>query len=438
VIAAGKIIDLEAVGMRETQFSPAAIYYDGPSGKFLVDSGNYFRTYRSKSPVLTGLARHFVAQGADRQEAKEFASEAVRDAEVDRHVEWSGNLAGYRKGLITSADGKPMLVLTSPAIPDPVRGHAPIISGLLRQAFPDADQRDIFTGWLASGYKAVRAGVHQPAPMLCIAGKPGAGKSLLAYITKLVLGGRSANPSTEWFGELPWNDDLVGAELLLLDDCQGSFDIRARNNFAAKFKEAIYSGGVSLRKRHVSTTIDIRPVWRVLPPINSDTEDKIILLKVSPVVTPIATSNPDERLEFQAAIKAELPAFAAYLQSFVLRPELAADSRSGIIAWRHPELCEAIESLRPEVRLEELIQSALSGHLWQNVPEVLTACDVETRLLDLSSPVREQARKLLTWGTACGSYLGKLADSGSEIVKPAEYDGHKKRRRFLVTRPSDH
>ena len=97
-------------------FPPSGIYYDGPSGRYLVDSGQYFRTYGRKSPVLTGVSRFYRSEGMDDKEAGDEARAAIAAAEIDRHVEWSGNLAGCRKGLIHSSDGKPMLVLTSPSL----------------------------------------------------------------------------------------------------------------------------------------------------------------------------------------------------------------------------------------------------------------------------------------------------------------------------------
>ena len=426
------------------KFSPDGIFYDGPTGRYLVEAGPYFRTYGRKSPVMTGVQRHFMSMGMDGKEALQEARDAIRDAEIDRHVEWSGNLAGHRKGLLHSIDGKPMLVLTSPSIPMPAPGPAPVISGMIRQAFPDQVQRDIFLGWLAGGYKAVSAGVHCPAPMLCVAGKPNTGKSLLALIVKLGLGGRSANPHVAWTGALPWNDNLVGAELLLLDDCQGSTDIRSRVNFGSCFKEAIYSAAVELRKRH-SSSMDVRPVWRtmicckdtaesllVLPPINSDTSDKVILLRIEPVTPPVDTSHPEGKLELQRMINAELPQLAGYLSGFIV-PEELRDSRSGILAWRHPDLVQVIEATKPESRLEELIQSAFrAAHLWNDLPATLTASEIESRLLDKDSPVRDQIKSLFTWQGAAGTYLSRLADGGSAIVQSAEFDAHKKARRFFI------
>lgn len=426
-------------------YNPSGIYYDGPSGKYLVDAGQYFRTYGRKSPVLTGVQRYFQSQGFDPKDAKEEAASSIRDAEIDRHVEWSGNLAGYRKGLIHSTDGKPMLVLTSPSIVDPTPGPAPVISDLIRQAFPDQVQRDIFTGWLAGSYRSVRAGIHHPAPMLCLAGKPNTGKSLLSFLVKLVMGGRSANPHTAWTGSLPWNDNLCAAELLLLDDCQGSTDIRSRMNFASNFKEAIYSGDVDMKKRHCSS-MSVRPVWRVLvccndnaesllilPPIGNDMVDKVILLKMEPIITPVDTSNTDGRELLQRMIESELPMLAGYLMRFEL-PDDLRDSRSGVLAWRHPELTLAIESTKPESRLEELIQTAITCHLWNDLPRAMTSSEIEGRLIDRESPVREQVKALLYWNGACGTYLSRLASCDSKTIQEGDFDSHNKRPSYYVRR----
>jgi hypothetical protein len=438
-------ISKNAIAPDQVSYNPSGIYYDGPSGKYLVDAGQYFRTYGRKSPVMTGVQRHFQAQGMDPKDGKEEAASAIRDAEIDRHVEWSGNLAGYRKGLIHSSDGKPMLVLTSPSIVDPAPGPAPVISDLIRQAFPDQIQRDIFTGWLAGSYRSVRDGIHHPAPMLCLAGKPNTGKSLLSYLVKRVMGGRSANPHTAWAGSLPWNDNLCAAELLLLDDCQGSTDIRSRMNFASNFKEAIYAGDIDMRKRHCSS-MSVRPVWRVmvccndtseslliLPPIGPDMIDKVILLKMEAITTPIDTSHTAGRELMQRIIEDELPMLASHLLTFEL-PDDLRDSRSGVFAWRHPDLTQAIESTKPESRLEELIQTALKCHLWDDLPRSLTASDIEGRLIDRDSPVREQVRALLTWNGACGTYLSRLASSDSTVIQAGDFDSHSKRPSYYVRR----
>jgi len=141
-----------------------------------------------------------------------------------------------------------------------------------------------------------------------LAGPAGAGKSLIAHITRQALGGRSANPMTAWTGRLPWNDNLIAAELLLIDDSVASTDPRARKAFGAYFKEAIHAGNVTINTRR-KTSFDLRPVWHVMvccnetpenlsviPPLEDGIEDKIILLKVAPIKTPMPACTVEEIL----------------------------------------------------------------------------------------------------------------------------------------------
>jgi hypothetical protein len=427
-------------------FTPETIYYEGTSGKYLVDVGNYFRTYGSKPPVMVGLERYYLANQHGADEAKSAATLAIKNTTVDHHVEWSGNLAGHKKGLFYSSDGKPMLVLTSPSLATPVRGPAPVITDLIQQALPDQVQRDVLIGWLAGFYRAVRSGVHHPAPMLCLAGKPNSGKSLLSYLVKCVVGGRSANPHTAWSGTLPWNDDLCAAELLLLDDCQGSTDIRTRMNFASNFKASIYAGDITMNKRNTSS-ISVRPVWRVmvccndtpeslliLPPITSDMSDKVILLKMETITPPVDTSHIEGREELSRLIREEIPMLLHYLDKFELPTELK-DSRSGVRAWRHPQLTQAMESLKPENQFEELLAAAFGSYLWDDLPRVMTASEVDARLTHRDSMVRDQVRILTSkWSGACGSYLTKLAEAGSEFVGKPSMDTHRKINKYPISR----
>ena len=156
----------------------------------------------------------------------------------------------------------------------------------------------------------------------------------------------------------------------------------------------------------------------------------------SRITPPVDTSNIEGQAALQAMIEEELPAFAGMLTRFQIPDELK-DSRGGITAWRHPDLSDALESTKPEHRLEELLETAIrSSHLWQDLPVTLKASEIEGRLTDRESSVRDQAKALFgTWGPACGTYLGRLADGGSEIVKKGEMDGHRKVGRYIITKP---
>ena len=444
-----KAIDLAALDVEVPKgFAPEAVFYDSPSGTYLVDGGTSFFRWSKRSAVLNGLRRwHAAEHGLDGKELAAAAKDSLDDRELDGAVQWAGNIAGHKRGMSRDAEGLPILILSEAKMVDPMGGKAPVIGGIIRQAFPDDDQCAVMLGWLATRYRAVRSGIHCPAPMLVIAGPVNAGKSLIAWIVSQLLGGRVANPHAAWTGGILWNDNLIGAELLLIDDCIGSTDIRARRSLASKFKEAMFPAQFEMRKRNC-TSIMIRPVWavmvccndtpeslQIIPPIDTDLSDKVIMLRAKLIKPPVDDpSTPEGKRELQRMIRAELPAMAAFLETFEI-PEHLRDSRAGITAWRHPELAEAIESTSPARRLGELLSIALLNHgIWNDLPCDMTAAEIESRLLDHGSSVKDQARSLFYWHGACGSALAKLATMENGHVSIGEFDGHRKAPRYRLAR----
>ena len=428
-------------------FDPADIFYDGPSSKYLVRVGKSFMTYSKLSPVITGVSRQLADKYDDPKDLMQAVRESVKNRELDGGVQWHGSIAGHAQGLTKDTNDLPILITSEAKIPHPTAGEAPTITEIISGAFADPIATTIFMSWLAGRYKAVRAHCHIPSPMLVLAGEINSGKSLLAWIVAQTLGGRTANPYAAWAGGMLWNDDLVGSELLLVDDCIGSTDIRSRRAFGASFKESIYPHSVQLRKRNHSS-ISVRPVWcvlvccndtpeslQIIPPLDADLADKIALLHVIGVKLPVDTSTPEGRDELQTIIRKELPAFAQQLIDWET-PEELRDSRSGVIAWRDPELSESVDAHSPSKRLESLLEAALADWgIWHDLPRDMTASEVESRLLELNSPVRDQARQLCgTWHGACGSALAKLARSGSDYVKLSERPPVGKALRYYITR----
>jgi hypothetical protein len=431
---AGEAVAAALAGSGSTMqsFDPQDVFYDGPANKYLVRVKNTFLTYSKLSPVLTGVTRHLADEFEEPKELMRAVRAAVASRELDGGVQWHGNIAGHKQGLTSDVNDLPILITSEAKTPDPVEGDAPLISEIVSGAFADPTATMVFMSWLAGRYKSVRAHTHIPAPMLVLAGEINSGKSLLAWIVGQVLGGRTANPYAAWSGGMLWNDDLVGSELLLVDDCIGSTDIRSRRNFGASFKESIYPHAVQLRKRN-SSSITVRPCWcvlvccndtpeslQIIPPLDADLSDKVALLHVIGVKLPVDTSTPEGKLALQAMIRAEMPAFADQLMKWET-PEELRDSRSGVKAWRDPDLSEAVDAHSPSKRLETLLEAALPHMgIWHDLPRDLTSSEIEARLLDSQSPVRDQARSLFSWHGACGSALAKLARTGSDYVSLSE------------------
>jgi hypothetical protein len=429
-------------------FAPDAIFYAAEQSTYYADLGTHYRPYKGKRAIAAGLRRHLENQGHTGEEIKALLAAHFDEIELDQAVDWVGKLAGYPRGIFKK-HGRLHLVTEEAKLADPAPGNWPLIKSVIEQAFPDDDARAVFLAWLAGGIDAIRQSIHQPAPMLVMAGPAGAGKSLIAHISKMAMGGRCANPMTAWSGKLPWNDNLLASELLLIDDSVASTDPRARKSFGANFKEAIYAGEVEINTRRKSS-ISLRPVWRVMvccnetpenlsiiPPLEDGIEDKIILLKVAKVETPMPACTPSEKDAFASALIDELPAFLHFLQSVQLPDHLAdTASRSGVIAWKDQELLAAVREISPEARLENLLALAIEKGFIDLAPgesQDMTAAEVQSMLQDRDSPTSKQADGLLKYDALCGRLLSVLFKQGSPFVTDDKIVNGTKR--YQITRP---
>jgi hypothetical protein len=429
----------------KSSFDPERVFYSSGDGKFFVDKVSHYREYSRKDPIKSGITRHLKVQGVPTDVQRALVQKHIDDIEIDRAVDWVGSLAGYSRGLC-EFQGKLALIKDGPTIFESRRGECPMITSIIEQGFPNKEARTVFLRWGADGVRAVKAGIHHPAPMVVLAGPPNAGKSLLALIMKIALGGRSSDPMTAWSGKLPWNDDLAGSEFLLIDDSEASSDIRARKALGGHFKKSIYAGDVKLNTRNKSS-MSVRPVWRVMiccnetpenlsviPPLEEGIEDKIILLKVSEIETPMPASSPDERKRFETALVKEMPYFMRMLEDLKIPPKLS-DSRSGVTAWKDPELLEALHGISPEAKLESLIGLAMEHggiFAWER-EKWMTATEVEKVLKVNGSSVWKQANELLSYHSHCGRYLSALVKKKSDYVQGSKKVGGSTQ--YLLTQP---
>jgi hypothetical protein len=172
--------------------------------------------------------------------------------------------------------------------------------------------------------------------------------------------------------------------------------------------------------------VALRPWWRVsitcndqpenllvLPPLNADVSDKLIMLRASRFDLPMPVETQEQKDTFSAAIKRELPAFLFFLLNLYELPEQYRDRRYGVATFHHPDLAEALDRLSPESELLELIDLTLgnelaTGELW------IKASDLEDRIRR-SHGVR--ADRIFTYSQACGKYLQRLSVNHPERVQ---------------------
>ncbi len=335
-------------------------------------------------------------------------------------VHYAGALAGHRAGVCDLGERR-ILVTESPRIIEPSPGGWPMLGAVIDGLLQDRqfDQRPYLFGWLKVSYETLQAGERRPGQALVLAGVHGCGKSLLQNLITLILGGRSARPYQFMSGLTPFNSDLFEAEHLMIEDEQASTDIRARRNFGAQLKNITV---VDWQRCHAKNrvAISLAPFWRlsvtvndepenlmVLPPIDDSIEDKLIILRASKFIMPMPTATLGQRKAFWETLIDELPAFLHYLTQWKI-PKALSSERFGVTHFHHPEILQAIDNLAPEFRLlrlidDELFQTDAAG-VWEGSAEQL-----ERRLCADDSRCRNEARKLFTYNTACGVYLGRLA-----------------------------
>ena len=233
-----------------------------------------------------------------------------------------------------------------------------------------------------------------------------------------MIGGRSAKPHAFMTGRTDFNAELFEAEHLMLEDEFMGTAIKERLAFGAQIKAMTVNQIHACHGKH-RKPVNLRPFWRVtitlnddpecllvLPPLNADISDKIIILRASRFQMPMPTTTADEKERFWKTMVAEIPAFLHFLDQWEIPEELQC-RRFGIAGFKHPELVQSLEELSPQEQLLSMIERAL----WKGVEEEWEGTAEELReLLQDDSGTRYDAQKLLNYAQTCGWYLGRLQE----------------------------
>lgn len=420
--------------------SPVDAYYDASRKEFALRNERG-RWLSHSATQFAMLLRH------DGIATKERPAEVIIAELINtRDVSYVGSLAGRPAGFY-EANGIRMLVTEGPRVPEARAGEWPALRGLL-DGLLGADreyggiQLQTFFCWMRSAYEAVARGKWRPGHVLALAGPRNCGKSLLQRLITECLGGRAADAFRYLNGATEFNRELFGAEHLFVDDAQASTDFRTRMQMAAHLK-ALSVGRDHQCHGKGREAVNLRPVWRctlslndegecllVLPPLRTDIADKIHIFRCSAPAEPFPTRDMDGMEGYWNQLVSELPAFLEHCGR-AEPPPGCHDTRFGFAAFHHPALVAELESQAPEVVLLEL----LDLELWRDVTVTEwegTARDLEAVLVDPSSKVRDQARRLLGWASACGTYLSRLALNQPDRVA---MDRSAQRRSWIIRKP---
>jgi hypothetical protein len=416
------------------------VYWDADQGKYWHRNADGKWSCLNETATRRVLLSRGLLKGDSNQQGT-IDAELLR-IQMEQGVEYAGRLAGWKAGCYELQQWR-ILITSSPNPVKPVAGAWPLFRALVDGWFVESaeyrkakglpedaalvDQRAIFFSWMHLALRALHQGQLDPGQAMVFAGDPDCGKSLLQSLITYIMGGRSAKPYPYMTGQTNFNGGLFGAEHLVIGDEVAQIDMKSRRTFAAKLKQVVAETTQRMEGKFREEQV-LSPFWRitislnmepenllVLPPIDVDIADKIILLRVYSRPFPEIAAR---RQEFWAALTAEMPAFVHWVMHEWSVPEVMRGRRFGVVHYHHPELVGVLNALTGQHRLLELIDSCM-WDTGRTVPGVGlyhgrtcwrgTAIELESLLKDKDSPVRDQARELIQTGNVLGTYLGKLS-----------------------------
>jgi hypothetical protein len=339
----------------------------------------------------------------------------------DKHaVSYVGRLAGWREGVHTVAGGRRILVTESPRLVTPQAGDWSHLRTFIESLLGNANEQiQVFYGWLKVGLEALYSGPFRPGQAVVFAGPRNNGKSLLQRLLTQLFGGFFGRPFEFMSGRTSHNMDLFEGVHLVIEDDIPSTRLEERRKLGARIKEITANSGQRCHPKFVDAMI-LEVLWRmtisvniepenlmILPPLDESLLDKLILFKTSQATLPNPTQTKDGYKQCMDSLTAGLPAFVAFLQAWDIPDELKS-GRYGVREYHHPELVQALNGLAPETKLAEIIDMVIFSATGQDTAWTGRASELERKLRKDETYGGEVAR-LLSFTTACGSYLARLA-----------------------------
>ena len=431
--------------------APAAVLSGESRFFYRKDSLNYLQEYPDGTAVRLNQR--------DVISVLKVENSIERDRDIDaffyniRHnhsIDYDGSMPGYKLGL-HELNGHRYYCSSGPRLISPVVRECeavelgsswPVTHELLQRLFitPESGHEQFWT--LLAHLKLSLASLRQclceprnvrPAQACIIVGPVNCGKTFLfEQVIAPVLGGRVVDAFKAFSANAEgFNGELLNGELWKIDDRHGSTRAELRRTFASNIKSYLFSGNVSFHSKG-RTPVTLNPFGRlfimandedkdllVLPDTTPDMADKLHILRCNPAESPMPTSTEAERVEYCAAVAAELPHLIADLDDWEIPPHLT-HTRTGVKSYLNPVSCERLEQNKPELLLAELIQGAIAasilyadeGRQWQG-----TALELHGRLTHQDCPNWRSAIDLLSSPRSTGIYLGRIAEHADHFAE---------------------
>lgn len=436
---------LEEVARQVNEIVPPerpAIFYEMTNKSWWMKGEGIFIPYNE-----TGIKRALHIGGMARY-AKGDNPSAI-DLEVQRltlkcNVDYAGPVAGWPAGVHMMGGSrilvtKPCRLLAGENVP-----FATLESILVNMLGWEQTARLLL--WIRVYRERIRTRRWHPLPVLIIVGPKNCGKSLIQEIISILVGNRIGKPMQFMLGSTDFNAELIGSEHLIIEDETSRGDAQSRRHLGEQIKSLFFARNVMCHKKN-GTPITVNPLWglsmtvnnepehvMVIPTIDASLADKVLILKAEYAKRPV----PDGMLErdwLPKILEAEVPGLAFYADNFDLAnvPQGLFDDRTIVAAWQHPEILGMIADQSTESHFWTVVESVLFGDLhaihstWKGSAEELTR-----KLLE--SDYRREAEKLLSWPTACGTYLGRAMVQNPTRIR-RHLDPVTRRKRWTISPP---
>lgn len=424
------------------------LFYYAERGQWFAGDGRGNFAKISDSMAKSLLAEHGFNKNAKDSVGNTPADRAMVWLAQNKRVAFAGLLAGYPAG-VHDCGGVPILVTESPSLITPKPGNCAALREFVESLLHDEehDQITVFYLWLSESLRAFyqrildgKTGVFRHCPALGLFGPRGCGKTaLIELVLKPLFGGRMADPMT-YLGEGRFNDDLFAASLLVLDDKGASANLAERRQRGEGIKDLIWKPEQRMEAKQVKA-VYLRPFWRlviagndddaglqVCPALSPSLEDKLLLLRTRPAKGLPTTHQDNDR--WAARLRAELPAFAAWLLTWTPPEGVQLDPRTRVPNFQHPQLVAALRELQPEMRLLELIDTLLLAEgdtpCWEG-----TASDFENAMRKCGDA--NVLDRLFSSSTSAGRLLSELARVVPDRVQHTMRNGRSFYRIFRPT-----
>lgn len=446
-------------------------WVDGAGEKFLLEMGDGRWAEWSEKKVVKRMRTLPGRMIALRPRDGEMVSESdqvILHTMEHRMVDLAmPALAGYPAGL-HECNWQKVIIRSSPRLLVPEKGEWPTVGALIDGLLGD-DQSPYFHSWAKISCESLYRGGpgnFRPGQACIFAGPADSGKSRIQHqvITGL-LGGRSADPGAYMFGRTDFNNSMIGAEHLLMEDPATSTMTKDRVYFGEMIKGIVVNDTSRLHRKR-EDEITGSPFWRltisinddpdkmrVLPMLTPDMKDKLMLFHIHKNPLPMPTTTIEERAAFRAKIAEELPFYLHWLLEEYEIPEKIVGGRFGVKEYHCPQLSMELFDDTPAAELLVLIDAAefdtpadTRKKLWE-LPDPANqsgtmntwrgqAVDLEKLLKgeypDWSSSVASEAKKIFAHNKGT-RLLGRLKEDVADRIAPYRTN---KERGWLIARPS--